>query len=471
MRILFLSDNFPPETNAPANRLYEHARHWVRAGHQVTVVTCAPNFPQGRVHAGYTNRWYAREVLDGIDVVRVKTYIAPNAGFARRILDYLSFMLAGFLAGLLQKRPDVVVASSPQFFAAVGGWALACVRRLPFVFELRDLWPESIRAVGAMREGRLLAALEGLELFLYRRARCVVCVTEAFRENLIRRGIQPQKIRVVRGGVELEHYAPREPDAALASELGLEGKFVVGYLGTHGLAHALESVLEAATRLRERDDIRFLFVGDGAARAGLVELARERGLSNVLLLPPRPKSDIPALWSLCDFALIHLKDTPLFATVLPSKIFEAMGMGRPLLYAGPDGEAAALLRRTGAGVVLPAEDPDALARCVEHHADSPQAMERLALDSFAAAPDFDRGLQAGRMLEAFAFAGDLDLDEGELPEVSRHRPASASSPAPARAPAPDAACAAPPAPLVQPAEPGPPAPAPLRGSETPSRRS
>jgi colanic acid biosynthesis glycosyl transferase WcaI len=264
MHLVFLTDNFPPETNAPATRGYEHARRWVEAGHRVTVITCAPNFPEGKVYAGYRNRWHQRETIDGIEVVRVKSFIAANKGFAARILDYVSFMLTGSVAALFVQRPDVVLATSPQFFCAVGGWLVAKLRRRPFVFEVRDLWPESIKAVGAMRQGRLIEALEKLELFLYRQASGVVVATEAFRENLRSRGIDPRKITVVRNGVDLTRYAPRERDTQLAEELGLTGKFVVGYLGTHGMAHALHRVVEAAELVRDDPRLHFLFVGGGA---------------------------------------------------------------------------------------------------------------------------------------------------------------------------------------------------------------
>src|SRR6516162_1896878 len=240
MRILFLTDNFPPERNAPASRVYEHACYWVHWGHKVTVLTCAPNFPEGRVYEGYGNRWYSVEEMDGIHVVRVKTFITQNEGVMLRTLDYLSFMIASFWAGLWQVRPDVVVATSPQFFTTVGGWALSRVRRLPFVFELRDLWPASIMAVGAMRENVVLRWLERLELFLYHSSAKVVALTEAFKHDLLARGIPAEKVEVVINGVDLTRYSPRHPDANLRKQLGLEGCFVVGYLGTHGMAHALD---------------------------------------------------------------------------------------------------------------------------------------------------------------------------------------------------------------------------------------
>ena len=191
MHILFLSDNFPPETNAPAHRTWDHVREWTAMGHPVTVITCAPNFPRGKVFPGYKNRLWQRETIEGVEVIRVWTYITANAGFAPRILDYLSFMTASFLAGLFVRGPDTVVATSPQFFTAVAGWALSKVRRRPFVFELRDLWPETILAVDAMRAGVLVRCLEGLARFLYRQADLVVPVTRAFERHLIEEGVAP----------------------------------------------------------------------------------------------------------------------------------------------------------------------------------------------------------------------------------------------------------------------------------------
>lgn len=397
MHVLFLSDNFPPETNAPATRLHEHARAWVRAGHRVTVVTCAPNFPEGRVMAGYSNDWFRRETIDGIEVVRVKTYVARNAGFGRRTLDYLSFMFAGTLGACRVERPDVVVASSPQFFAGIAGWATSVLRRRPFVFEVRDLWPASIAAVGAMRQGFVLRTLERLELFLYARARAVVVVTDAFRRDLVARGVDARKISVVTNGVDLSTYAPVERDQDMAERLGVSGKFVVGYLGTHGLAHALENVLEAAERLRHRDDVRFLFVGAGAARDGLVRAASERGLTNVVFHPPQPKDAMSRLWSVCDVALVHLKNSPVFETVIPSKVFEAMGMGVPVLLAAPDGEVSAIVRATECGVYVPAEDPVALADAVTRLCDDDVERRRLAAGARRSAPLYDREALARRM--------------------------------------------------------------------------
>lgn len=398
MRILFLSDNFPPETNAPATRLHEHAVRWVRAGHEVTVITCAPNFPEGKLFAGYQNRWRQVETIDGIRVVRVKTYITANEGFVRRTLDYMSFMVSGFVAGLFEKRPDVVVSTSPQFFCAIAGWALSGLRRLPWVFELRDLWPASIVAVGAMERSPVIRMLEKLELFMYRRADAIVSVTESFREDLVARGIAREKIHVVINGVDLDRYAPRPRDETLARQFGLEGKFVLGYMGTHGMAHALDRVLDAAELLRERDDIAFFFAGAGAERAKVERLVVERGLSNVRMIPRQPKEAMPGLWSLCDLALIPLRNTPVFATVIPSKLFEAMGMGVPVLMSLPEGEATGIVKRTGCGVCVSPEDPRAMADAVVALAGDAERMAALRSASAAAAAEYSRERQAGRMV-------------------------------------------------------------------------
>ena len=247
MRILFFADNFPPEVNACANRTYEHCREWVAQGHDVTVITSVPNFPQGRVHDGFRNRWRRQvEMVDGIRVVRVWTWIAPNEGTIKRIIDQMSYLFSSSLASLREKRPDVIIGTSPQFFAACAAYAASVVHRRPWIFELRDIWPESIRAVGALGDSKLLDLMEKLELFLYRKADHIVSVTRSFREELGKRGIDTGKISVTTNGVDLARFAKRPRDAQLASRLGLQGKMVIGYIGTIGMAHGLEIVPRAA---------------------------------------------------------------------------------------------------------------------------------------------------------------------------------------------------------------------------------
>ncbi len=401
MHILFLTDNFPPEGNAPATRTYEHTREWVRQGHTVTVITCAPNFPEGVLFPGYKNNWYRREVMDGIDVVRVKTYITANEGFARRILDYISFGVMGGFFGLFQQRPDVIVSTSPQFFCACGACVLTVLRWKPWVFELRDIWPASITAVGAMEKGAVIRLLEKLELFLYRRADRIVSVTNSFKTELIERGIDGDKIDVVVNGVDLSTYQPASgKDPALAQKYGLDGKFVVAYIGTHGLAHALDRVLDAASLLEAQRDICFLFAGGGAARAELEQSVASRGLRNVVLIPRQPKEMMPALWSLCDISLISLRDTPLFEQVIPSKIFESMGMGLPMIISCPEGEATGIIRETRSGLVVRPERPEELVGAVRALYEDRARCKTLADNAAAAAAFYDRAAQAAKMLES-----------------------------------------------------------------------
>ncbi|RAU21806.1 glycosyltransferase WbuB [Paramagnetospirillum kuznetsovii] len=400
MRILFLTENFPPETNAAATRVSERALYWIRAGHQVTVLTCAPNFPGGKVFDGWENRWRQIDDVGGIRVVRVKTYIAPNEGFAKRILDFVSFMITAFVAGLLEPRPDVVVSTSPQFFAAVGGWALAAARRVPFVFELGDLWPRSITAVGAMRDSVVIRWLERLELFLYRHSAAVIALTRAFKDDLIRRGIPAEKIAVVINGVDLPRYAPRPRDAELAAQWGLGDSFVIGYVGTHGMAHGLINVLDAASLLHDAPRVKFLLVGAGAERQMLMDEAKRRGLSNVVFGPPQPKDMMPRVWSLCDVALVHLKDSPAFAEVIPSKIFEAMGMGLPLLLVAPRGEASHIVEADAAGLFVAAADPKGLAEAARRLESDAALRSSLAAASLAAAPRHTRERQAELFIQA-----------------------------------------------------------------------
>ncbi|MCM2252171.1 MAG: glycosyltransferase family 4 protein [Ramlibacter sp.] len=402
MHILFLSDNFPPEVNAPASRTFEHCREWVKAGHAVTVVTCAPNFPKGKVFAGYKNRLWQTENVEGIRVIRVWSYMTANTGFARRILDYLSFMVSGVLAGLFVRSVDIVVGTSPQFFTACAAWAVGGAKRVPWVFELRDFWPESIKAVGVMHNSLLMGFLERIEMFLYRRANRIVTVTHSFKQTLIRRGIAANKIDVVTNGVDLSAFTPRPKDADLVAQLDLQGKFVAGYIGTHGMAHALETLLDAAEILRQTpgaEDIRILFLGDGARKAGLVESARSRKLDNVLFVDSVSKAQVARYWAVLDTSIIHLRKVDLFGTVIPSKLFECMGMGIPVLH-GVAGESAAIVAREGVGEVFEPESAESLVQGILRMRSEPERYKEFRANALKAARHYDRRHLALSMLDA-----------------------------------------------------------------------
>ncbi|MBM3273275.1 glycosyltransferase family 4 protein [Candidatus Kaiserbacteria bacterium] len=400
MHILFLTDNFPPEVNAPASRTFEHCREWVKAGHQVTVITGAPNFPKGKIFDGYRNRLWQQETMSGIRVIRVWTYITANEGFAKRTLDYLSYMVTGFLAGLFVRRVDVVVGTSPQFFTVCAAYMTGLFKRVPWVFELRDIWPESIRVVGAMKQSKVLNLLEKVELFLYRKASAIVSVTHAFRTSLMRRGVNGDKIHVVTNGVDTSRFSPRNKDAELLRQHCLQGKFVAGYIGTHGLAHALDTLLDAAKALKttpDGDRFRIILLGDGANKAALRQRAQTEGLDNIIFVDSVSKDQVVRYWSLLDASIIHLKKDELFTTVIPSKLFECMGMAIPVLH-GVQGESAAIVEREGVGLLFEPENPEALVHGLRRLANDPELLDRFKANGPLGAQRYDRSALALKML-------------------------------------------------------------------------
>ena len=400
MHILFLTDNFPPEVNAPASRTFEHCREWVKAGHKVTVITCAPNFPKGRVFDGYHNRLWQGEEMAGIRVIRVWSYITVNEGFVKRILDYQSFMVSATLASLVVRGVDVVVGTSPQFFTVCAAYVVSRLKRIPFVFELRDLWPESIKAVGAMKESSVIRALESLELFLYRNAALIVSVTHSFKKTLIARGVDGGKIAVVTNGVDRFRFKPMPKDAELLRQLGLEGKFVAGYVGTHGMAHHLETLLTTAEVIRAQPDgakFHFILLGDGARKQALKEEAARRGLDNISFIDSVPKEQVTCYWSLLDVSIIHLRKTDLFTSVIPSKLFECMGMGLPVLH-GVAGESADIVCEEGVGIVFEPENAEQLVEQLQFLQRDTQVYESYRLQCLEAAKKYDRTALAMKML-------------------------------------------------------------------------
>lgn len=371
MHILFLTDCFPPEVNAPASRTYEHAREWVRAGHQVTVVTCAPNFPYGKPFAGYQNRLVQREVMDGIEVVRVWSYMTANEGFWLRSLDFASFMLASTVATLTIKQPSVVVATSPQFFAGLAGWMVSLHRRCPFVFEVRDLWPEQIMANDMLKQGPAIRGLKALAQMLYTRSSLIVTVGEGYRDQLVEGyQVSADKIRVIPNGILPETFSLRGQREATRKQHGWTNRFVVMYLGTHGLSQKLETVVGAARLLKNRQDVHFVFVGEGARKSAVMDLAKRDNLTNCEFLPQQPKAVIPDLYEAADACVVPLRGIPLYTGNYPSKMFEAMAMQCPIILSA-EGHSRSLLERSGAGVAVEPENERALADAVTNLQASP----------------------------------------------------------------------------------------------------
>jgi colanic acid biosynthesis glycosyl transferase WcaI len=380
MRILYLSQYFPPEMGAPAARVYELSREWAASGHHVTVLTGFPNHPTGVIPPEYRGQAFRREEVDGIHVVRTPIYAAANRGLFKRAANYASYAVSAAVLGplLARARPDVLIATSPQILTAVSGWWLSRLRRVPFVFEVRDIWPRSIVEVGALPEGHpAVRALERLEMFLYRQADRVVVVTDSFVDELAERGVPREKLRVVKNGVDLELFQPQPRDNEVRRELGLRpGNFMALYVGTHGMAHGLGTVLDAAERLRDRPEVRFVLVGEGADKKALRERASRLRLQNVTFVDQQPRQRIPLYLAASDASLVLLKEKPLFKTVLPSKIFEILAAGRALIL-GVDGEARRLVEEAGAGVYVRPEDAGELAEAVLNLQGRPRDCEQM----------------------------------------------------------------------------------------------
>jgi glycosyltransferase involved in cell wall biosynthesis len=400
MHILFLTDNFPPEVNAPASRTFEHCREWVRLGEQVTVITCVPNFPKGTVFPGYQNRLWQVEILEGIRVIRVWSYITANEGFVRRSLDYMSFMVGATIASLLVKKVDVVIGTSPQFFTVCAAYVVGLLKRVPWVFELRDIWPESIKAVGSMNDGFLYHSLEKLELFLYKKASRIIALTQSFKKELVLRGITAEKIDVVTNGVDLSLFKPRSKNKALLTKLGLENQFIVGYIGTIGMAHGLETLIKAAEILQSTsgaENIQLIILGDGAKKNNLKQLTAEKQLKNISFIDTVAKSEVGDYWSLLDLSIIHLKKDPLFEKVIPSKLFECMAMGIPILH-GVLGESAEIVSRLGVGKTIAPDHPQVMAQEILHLAMNNPELQQIKEAALKAAYQFDRKHLAQSML-------------------------------------------------------------------------
>jgi glycosyltransferase involved in cell wall biosynthesis len=429
--ILFVSQYFVPEVCAPAVRTADLAREWVRAGSTVTVVTGFPNHPEGVLHPEYRRRWrrgLARENHDGVNVVRTWLYPAANRGWYGRAANYASFALSSAMAGpFLACRDSVVVGSSPQLLVALSAYAIAGTRRASFIFDVRDLWPESMIAVGATSDsqGALYRALERIARFLYRKADRIVVDGEWKKRTLVSYGVPEEKIATITNGVADSFFpdpmstTARESRASLRKELGIGERFVASYCGTLGMAHGLETILLAADRLRNRRDILFVIMGDGADREKLIARTRELRLANLLLLGKQPRSRVAAYMAAADACLVPLRRSETFKTAIPSKMFEAMAAGKPVLL-GVEGEAQELLLKAEAGLTFTPEDAEELVSGLLTLTSAPELASRLGANGRKAVLE-----QYSRRRQALSF---LKLvQEVADSRCAVHEPATAAS--------------------------------------------
>ena len=369
VKILYISQYFPPEIGAPAARASELARHWVRAGQDVTVLTGFPNHPNGVVPPEYCcalRKLVVRENFEGIKVFRSWLLPFPNRKPYERMLNYSSFCASSAITGMVLSRPEVVIATSPQLLVALSGWWIARCKRVPFVFEVRDLWPESLAAVGlGTHKSMLYRALARIAGFLYRWSDHIVVVTAAFKEHLIKNwNVPSEKISIIQNGVETDVFSPSNADQSLRSQLGAEKKFIVSYIGTIGIAHGLDTLIDAASKLQtSAPNVLLLLAGEGADRERICSIAKSRGLTNLHFAGPQPRERIPAYIAASDACMVLLKKSEIFETVIPTKMLEFMSCGRPVVV-GLEGQSRKIIENAAAGIWITPESSEDLTKAI-----------------------------------------------------------------------------------------------------------
>jgi glycosyltransferase involved in cell wall biosynthesis len=404
MHLLFLTHYFPPEVNAPASRTYEHCRIWAK-GIKATVITNFPNHPDGKLFPGYKNKLIQKEKMDGIEVIRLLTFITPNEAFLLRTVNYVWFMIAALLyvvfSGL---KFDVVIATTPQFFCGLAGKYISLIKKKPFILELRDLWPDSIVAVGALKNKTVIKFLEKMEVRLYQAADKIISVTKSFKADLEKKGIEGEKIEIIYNGADLDLFKELSKISNRDLDNYLNGGLKVGYIGTIGMAHGAEIFIEAAELLKDKD-VKFIIVGSGAEREKLEMQIKNRKLENIRIFPLQPKKEIPSIINKLDLFCVHLKRNKLFETVIPSKMFEGMAVKKPVLI-GVRGEARTIIEESECGLFFEPENYNDLADKILLYKDNPEKILLHGMNGYnMVIKNFNRGILAEQFLNIIRKTG------------------------------------------------------------------
>lgn len=358
MDILYISQYYPPEMGAPSARVSELSKYWVKFGNNVTVITGMPNHPDGIIHPTYKWEYFKEERKFGVRVLRVLLYVTPNRGVIKRVISFLSFMVTSFIVGILKSGTDVIIATSPQLFVGLSGLIIAKLKGKPFIFEVRDIWPQSAVELGVIRNRFIIAAMERLESLLYRKAAKIIVAVKGMDKIISGKNICSDKIYFIPNGIDAERFRC-EKRKILRGKSYLKDKFLVGYVGTIGMAHGL-SVIPRAARILEDTNIHFVIIGDGAERDNIADIIEREHLNNVTMLGKMPQETIPSVLSELDMGFVHLKDFPLMHNAVPSKIYEIMASGTPVL-AGISGIGRKFIEENRLGYVFRQEDPENLA--------------------------------------------------------------------------------------------------------------
>jgi glycosyltransferase involved in cell wall biosynthesis len=375
LRVTFLTHYFPPEVGPAQTRLHELAKRLIAAGEAVTVVTGFPNYPAGEIFPGYHGKRFMEDSYDGIRVLRTWVFATRSRGFMGRLLNYFSFPIFSLLAVRRLGPTDIIYVQSPPLFTGLAALWFSRLKRAPFIFNVSDIWPQSAVELGMLRNRFAIRLAELLEHRIYRRATRITVATPGILERLVARGVPRDKIFLLTNGVDTAAYNVTSPDRELAQRLGLDGHKVFMYAGLHGLAQGLDVILEAA-KLTHNPDVLYVLVGDGADKAALVAKAEAEKIANVRFLPIQPTSSLPALLNLAYATVIPLRRLDLFKAALPSKLFDSMAAGRPIV-APLWGEAAALVEAAACGLVVEPEDARAVQEAVEKLAADPALAHKL----------------------------------------------------------------------------------------------
>jgi glycosyltransferase involved in cell wall biosynthesis len=373
MRILIVTQYYPPEIGAAQNRLSRLATSLREAGHTVTVLTALPNYPKGAIYEGYTNGLVATEIKDGITIIRTWLYTKQNLQFVGRLIHYLSFSMLALIVSVFKiGRQDIVITECPTLFAGIAGWVISKMKRAKFVLNVSDLWTDSAVDLGMLKNNTLISIALRVEKFLYQHAHLITGQTQGI-VNSIRARVGQTPVALITNGVDQDFFSRAESlhmKEQRNGEMPL-GKFIVGFAGLHGLMQDLETVMEAARLLREDKHIAFVLYGDGPKKEKLIRLSKEAQIQNVTFLPPQPAERMPEIFSSFDAMLVPLKDLPILRGAIPCKMLEAMGAAVPILLLA-EGEAKNLVLQAECGIVLAQENPKLLAEAVRelYHNDS-----------------------------------------------------------------------------------------------------
>jgi glycosyltransferase involved in cell wall biosynthesis len=380
MRILFLTQYYPPETGAVQNRLSDLARRLTKTGHRVTVLTAVPSYPKGEIFDEYRGRLTMSADCEGIRIVRTWAYVTKKKSFVQRILNYLSFAVLSPVVGwLIVEKVDVIIVESPPLFLGVSGYFLSRLKRAKFVLNVSDLWPESAVALDVLRSRRLIQWATRMEEWLYSKAILVTGQTQGIVDSIQSRCANTP-VHLLTNGVTQEFLDQvahaRVSRIRLREKFGFGQKFIVVYTGLHGLAQGLDTLLQSAELLKQHENIQFCLFGEGPEKPHLQLIAAERELGNVRFYSPLPASEMVELLASVDASIVPLKRNRLFKAALPSKLFEALGAGVPVLLA-VDGEAKRLIEKSKGGLLVEPENPEDMAKKILQLCRDPEQRRKL----------------------------------------------------------------------------------------------